>query len=273
MKQTALRIIPTEKRDATKRKQLLVVIRKKRLQLQQWVIKTETLKVNLEMAKQEYMVKVGNLFIKDNHLDLEIIRMQNILRLMNEGKSYEDAAEALSETYYSQQADFEREQEKIREDEAKVEKRQQQDTKKSTDIKKLWKKLIARFHPDLVQDKNEKQQRDAIMKAINRAYQENDYEQLVKIEQDNIAHPETSIESLEEVLINVMREIDEQIVLFGELKTSEWYDWMQKIDRAKKKKINVFTDTEKKLLNDILAKFKIISQLRTQIETKTGFPI
>jgi len=268
MQQTALQIIPTAKKERAKKSQLLAVIKKKKEILAKLVIKTEMLRVNLEMAKQEYMVKVGNLFLKDNQLDLEIIRLQNIIKLIDEGFTYEEAVNKIAKTYYAQQIELEREKQKAAEEEKIFMKREEHKSEFAGDIKKVWKKLIARFHPDLVQDSSEKKKRDTIMKEINKAYQEGDYERLVKIEQDHLADRETSIDNLEDILLRVMNEINEQTNIYAELKESEWHDWMIKIEKAKKKTVNIFADTERNLLNDIVAKFDVLKYLKAQILQK-----
>lgn len=270
MTQLALENIPTGKREAAKKKRLLSVIQKKREILQQLVIKTETLRVSLEMAKQEYMVKVGSLFLKDNHMDLEIIRYKNILKLMNDGMSFDEAAEELAQTFYAQQIEIEREQRKIKEEEQILNKREAANAKKEVtfDIKAIWKRLIAKFHPDLVQDPKEKKNRDAVMKQINRAYQEGDYDQLVKIEKDNLAHEGTSIDNLEDILLMLMNDIEMEKVEYKDLKDSEWFGWMEKIERAKKKKENIFAETERMLLDDIVVKYDILNALKDEIRKK-----
>lgn len=261
-------IIPSKSKENLKRKILLGSIRKKCFELKREVVKTEMLRVSLEMAKQEYMVKVGSLFLKDNTLDLEIIRLRNILRLMDEGKTYDEAVESIAQTYYAEQLAFEQEKARIKHEEEIYIKREEHRPLITVDFKKLWKKLIAKFHPDLVQNPTEKKKRDAIMKQINRAYEEGDYEQLLKIEKDNASTKETSIENLEEILLTLMKEIEDQMQLAKELTKSEWYEWMIKIEKAKKNNTDIFADTERKLLNDIVAKLDTLKELKKEIQEK-----
>jgi hypothetical protein len=255
-------------KETTKRKQLLGVIKKKRIALKQLILKNEMLRVNLDMARQEYMVKVGSLFLKDNTLDLEIIRLRNILHLMEQGISYNDAVEELSQTYYAEQLQFEKEKEKIRFEEEIFMKREEHKPLITSDLKKLWKRLIAKFHPDLTQNLTEKNKRNTIMKQINKAYEEGDYDQLLRIEKEHAATRETSIESLEEILLTLMKDIDEQVQMYHELKQSEWHDWMIKIDYAKRRDKDIFADTERRLLDDIVAKFDVIKSLKNEIQSK-----
>ena len=266
MPEPTLSIIASTQKEDIKKKKLRLVIQKKRIQLQEKVIKTEMLRVNLEMAKQEYMVKVGSLFLKDSHLDLEIIRLKNILLFMHKGLTYDQAVNKIADTYYAEQLALELEQEKIQEEEEMYQKREEQYGRVIGDIKKVWKKLIAKFHPDLVQDLGEKKKRDTIMKQVNRAYQEGDYDQLVKIEQESMSDQEMTIDNLEDILLRLMKEIFQQDTVYLELKNSEWYAWMIRIDRAKKKNINIFVDTERQLLNDIVAKMDLVRDLKSQIQ-------
>jgi hypothetical protein len=268
MNQLSLSIIPNYKDEQSQKKQLLAVIRRKKIILERLVIKTEMLRVNLEMAQQEYMVKVGNLFLKDNQLDLEIIRLQNIIYLIDKGLTYEQAVNKIASTYYAQQLELEKEKKKAEEEQKIYMKREEHHNEPIGDIKRIWKKLIARFHPDLVQNSEEKKKRDTIMKQINRAYQEGDYDLLVKIEQDHLGDKETSVGNLEDILLRVMNEINEQNLIYASLKESEWFDWMIKIERAKKKTENIFADTERNLLNTIVAKIELLKDLKAQILQK-----
>lgn len=257
---------PSLNKENLKKKKLREILQKKRLLLQGLVTKTEMLKVNLDMAKQEYMVSIGSLFIKDNQLDFEIIRLKNILQLMGQGYSQDEAEKKIAQNYYAQQEEIEDEQEELWQEEKIVNKREERNTGLNNKLKEIWKKLIVKFHPDLIQDLKEKQKCEEIMKQINRAYQEGDYDRLVKIEQENSVVADMTIDNLEEMLVRLSEEIRQQKLLLSALKRSEWYDWMVKIEKAKKRSINIFADTEKRLLNDIVAKFEKIRELKLQIQ-------
>ena len=268
MPQKQQSLIISNTKEEQKRKQLVVVIRKKRTELKQLILKTEMLRVNLDMARQEYMVKIGSLFLKDNTLDLEIIRLRNILHLMQEGLTHDEAVEKLSRTYYAEQLKFEEERAKIKYEEEIYIKREEHSKRITVDLKKLWKKLISKFHPDLTQNQAEKKKRTTIMIEINKAYEEADYERLQKIEKEHTAPKEATIENLEEILLTFLKEIDEQVQLFAELEKSEWYDWMIKIEIAKKRDKDIFADTERRLLDDIVAKLDLIKSLKSQMQER-----
>src|SRR5258706_12972097 len=117
MPQLSLEIIPSPQIEDKKKIKLRTAIQKKRALLQELIVKTEMLRVNLEMTKQEYMVKIGNLFLKDSHLDLEIIRLKNILHLMQDGLTYDQAVQKVTQTYYVKQLELELEQKRMLEEE------------------------------------------------------------------------------------------------------------------------------------------------------------
>lgn len=257
------------KREADKKRQLVLAIQKKRQELTRLIVKVEMLRVSLQLAENEYTVKVGSLFLKDNHLDLEIIRLRNILHLMNKGLTQEKAVEQIAKTYYSQQIELEEERVKVRREQEIYNKREEKILKPNEDIKKLWKKLISRFHPDLVQNNQEKLKRDKIMKLINRAYHECDFDQLKKIDRENLPQKENTVDNLEEILESVIYDIAQQSKSYRELESSQWYKWMQKINAGKKRNINIFEGIEKQLLRDISTKISILNGLKSQI-TKKG---
>jgi hypothetical protein len=268
MKQISLNLVISDSKGDKKKLLLQKTIGQRRILLQELVVKTEMLKVNLEMTRQEYMVKIGNLFAKDNQLDFEIIRLRNILQYMKQGHTYDEATTHTSQMYYAEQLAFERENEQIHFEEEQYQKREANNPKPTEDIKKIWKKLIAKFHPDLVQDSEEKQKRDTIMKQINRAYQENNYDQLAKIDEENMPTQELTIDNLEDILVRIIKEIMQQRQQYQDLKKSEWYSWMIRIQKAKKTNINIFAETEKHLLDDIVAKMDLIKKITQQIEEK-----
>lgn len=254
-----------------KKKKLSAVINKKRGLLKELIAKSEMLKVSLDMAKHEYMVRVGSLFLKDNQLELEIICLNNVLQLMHQGYSREEAELKISKNFYAQKADIEEEREEILEEEKIIKKREENTLVPQEKVKEVWKRLVFRFHPDLIQDPLEKQKRETIMTQINLAYQENDFDRLVRIEKENGVTSEMTVSNLEELLAILTEEIRQQKLSFLELKKSEWYEWMLKIEYAKKKSINIFADTEKRLLNDIVAKFDAIKKLKSKISSFESF--
>src|SRR5258706_458700 len=110
-------------------------------------------------------------------------------------------------------------------------------TKEEKRKKKLWKRLIVKFHPDLVIDVEEKIQREEIVKKLNQAYREHDIDVLRAFETDleNDLLENKSIEKLEMILVdleNMILRVDKD---FQKLKESEWFVWRMKIKKTKLK--------------------------------------
>lgn len=262
-----LSLIPQAKTEEEKqRKQLLRSIKKRQQILQRLVVRSETLKVRLDMLKREYMVTIGSLVVKDNHLDLDIIRYRNIISLMEEGKSFAEATKELESTFYAEQLEIEQEEENIRHAEKILEKgNREQSESVLANMKKLWRKLISLYHPDLTQDLKEKKRREEIMKQINLAYEEGDLSRLTQIERDNTVVHELPNVGLEEMLVKIENEILDQEKQYETLKQSEWYKWHSKISKGNQTMHALFAQVEKKLLNDIVAKMEIVNELKQKI--------
>ena len=257
-------VITFQKEDKIK-KQLQQSIFRKRKVLEQWMEKVETLKMELELIKNEYTVRIGYLLLKDNQLDLEIIQYKNLKRLMDKGMTYEEAVKAEEDKFYNEILRMQKEQERIEEEKSFFEKRQEASGEIQENIKTLWKKLIRKFHPDLVLDDNEKRNREKLMKQINKAYTEADIATLQQLENnesiENIT--DSSIDKLELVLVQTENLVENTKQAFKDLREDEWYAWKKKIDTAKG--LDVFAELEKNFLNDVVRKIGIIRELRAQV--------
>lgn len=259
-------LVITTKEDRQK-KQLQQSIARKRKVLEAWMEKGAILKMELDLIKNEYTVRIGYLFLKDNQLDLEIIQYKNLKRLMDEGKTYEEAVKEEEDKFYNEILRIQKEQEKIEEEKSFFEKRQEVSEEVQEDIKTIWKKLIRKFHPDLVTDPGEKGKREALMKQVNKAYTEADLDTLRQLENQSATEDTTasSIEALEKVLVDTENLILGAKQNFKDLRESEWYIWKKKIDKAKKVQEDVFAQLERKLLDDIVGKIEVLRELRKTV--------
>lgn len=261
-----LSLVRSPKQD-DEQKLLQKIIRKKRAQLIKITEKFEMLKSELEMVKYDYDIRIGGLYLKDNQLDLEIIQYKNIQRLMEEGLSYADAYKKVEDTYYSEQIRLDKEQEAIDEERQVLEGREEVSEDVEQDMRKLWKKLIAKYHPDLVINEKEKERRENIMKNINKAYSENNYEALKLFEsQLHIEHfSALSMDILEATVVELEKSIVKAEKKYEELLYSQWYSMKIRLDQARKKGIDIFRGLEKSLLDDILRKIDILKKLKKEM--------
>ena len=262
---TKLLIIKNLSED-NQRKNLEKSIAKKREQLKKLTKKLDILHIELENIKKEYEQRIGKLYVKDNALDIEIIKYKNIARLVDEGISLENAKKELEDFWLNNiEKDFSHTEFTFNES---IE--QTQNIPKDIneiDLKKLWKKLILEFHPDLVTNPKEKEKRENIMKMINKAYKENNLEALRLLE-SKLFIEETDpsdINQLEYVLVEIENLIIGLTKQYKTLKMSEWFAWKQRIKKADKEKKDIFADLEKSLIEDIIGKTKILKNLKMQL--------
>lgn len=257
-------------KEETVKKQLQKAILRKKNRLKILTAKVEMLRVELELVKHEYDVRIGRLYLKDNHLDIEILRYKHIKKLMESGLTFDEAALQIEQNFFYDETDMKHREEEINIEEEILSHRKEVDDPLKEQIKKLWKKLIFQFHPDLVSDTDEKRRREDIMKKINLAYKENDYDLLRHYE--NELHTEnfheSTIERLEQILIDVENYIIAVAQQYRELKESEWYSWKKNIEKAKRKNVDVFKDLEKDLLDDIVKKIAILNALKKDIQSE-----
>ncbi len=253
--------------EVNKKKALEASISRRRKKLLKVQLVLERCTREMTEIREEYEARIGKLYAKDNQLDVEIIRYKNILNRMQQVLSYLDAVKEI-DTIYSQFFDYippNTSDEFFPEDEAFVQNTIQTEQFAAT-IKKLWKKLLFQFHPDLVTGEKEKRKREQIVKKINNAYKNNNYDELQLIEsQWYIEEFQTgTFQQLEYVLIeieNIIQALEKQLKL---LKASEWYTW--KMLKIKNKRRDIFIDLEKSLLDDIICKTKILDNLKNQID-------
>ncbi|HXS15103.1 MAG TPA: hypothetical protein VN711_03160 [Candidatus Saccharimonadales bacterium] len=255
-----------------KKEQLQSAILRKRQQLEEITTKVEMLQLELQLVRHEYHVRIGALVLKDNQLDLEILQLRNLKELMESGMSYAEALRHEEDAFYNEILRMQKEQEEIDEEKQMLDRRKDVSEEVENEIKKLWKTLIRKFHPDLVLDSAEKTKREAAMKEINRAYAENDLEILKRYENnmeiDDIAI--SSIERLEKILVDTENRILMTRMEYEELKLSEWYNWKMRKEKAKKRKKeepeeDIFRELENDLLDDITKKIIILQGLRQDV--------
>jgi hypothetical protein len=255
-------------REAVLKRELRNAIVRKRRILSRRMLQIAALSSELDLIQNEYSVRIGRLNLKDNELDLQLIRLNNIIDLLNSGKSPKEALEATDDMYYAEEVEsMRRQRTKIDEEEAFLVREEEllshADEKAFRD---LWRSLLFKFHPDLATDDEEKERRAEIMKKINSAYETHDVKALQDIEHMhlNTSSRTVSVVELENqlaVIENKMIHADQQLFM---LKASEWYVWYLKRQKTKKKE-DPFRSLERRLLDDIARKIEIVSKLREEL--------
>lgn len=247
-------------------------IEKKRKVLEDVMTKVEMLKIELDIIKHEYTVRIGALLLKDNQLDMEIVQLENLQELMRKGMSYEEAMKFEEDAYYSEILAMQKEQERINEEQKFLDNIKDVSDEVKEDIKTIWKKLIREFHPDLVMDPEEKSQREILMKKINKAYTDNDLDALKQFESTHtiINTEEVTEKDLEKMLEqteNMIIDLEAELMI---MKKSTWYEWKKKMEKAGVKDTtkDIFLELENELLDDIAQKIEKVQKLRLDVIPK-----
>lgn len=243
---------PLEKRELEK------AISEKEKKFNDLIEEIEQLKIDLTAVKQEYDVKVGRLYLKLDDLDLDILKFKKIEDLINKGFSFEEARKIVEETLKKRYEQIEEEYKKLDEEEKEVETRKSISAEDKEELKKLWRKLAHKYHPDKVGGNEE------IMKKINKAYAEGDLETLRAIDQTgtgNGAETQT-IEALKNKLAGLETSIKKIHQEYEVLKESEWFILKENIDKAKKQGRDILSELADEVLSDIAKKENQVSELK-----------
>ncbi|MCX6763306.1 MAG: DnaJ domain-containing protein [Candidatus Moranbacteria bacterium] len=233
-------------------------IHKKEKSLNEFIDKTEQLKIELTMIKQEYEVKIGRLYLKLDEIDLEILKFKKIEDLVNKGSSIKEAQTEVERIFNKRREQIKEEHKKLDEEEKDIENRRNISKEEKEELKKLWRKLAHKYHPDKATGNED------MMKKINKAYAENDLDTLKAIDRNEIS---VDIEAeTAETLKNRLAGLDIAIVKikqeFKQLKHSEWFILKENIEKAKKQKRDMLKELENKILTDIAEKENQLGELR-----------
>lgn len=243
---------PLEKRELEKS------ISEKEKVLNKLIDEIEQLKINLTIIKQEYEIKVGRLYLKLDEVDLEILKFKKIEDLISKGFTFEEAQNLVEKTLKTRREQIKEEYKKLDEDEKDIESRKSISEENKAELKKIWRKLAHKYHPDKANGNEE------MMKRINKAYAEGDLETLRAIDQNEIdADIEVkTIEALKNKLAGLEKSIKKISEEFDQLKHSEWFILKENIEKAKKQKRDMLKELEDKILSDIAEKENQLSKLR-----------
>jgi DNA repair exonuclease SbcCD ATPase subunit len=243
---------PLEKRELKK------AILEKEKELNILIEEVEQLKIDLTATKQEYDVKVGRLYLKLDELDLEILKFKKIEDLINKGFSFEEAQKIVEETLKKRREQIKEEYKRLDEEEKEIETRKDISAEDEKELKKLWRKLAHKYHPDKLGGNEE------MMKKINKAYTEGDLETLRAIDQSRTGDSieAQTIEALKSKLAELETSIKKIHQEYELLKKSEWFILKENIEKAKKHDRDILSELADKVLSDIAKKENQISELK-----------
>lgn len=185
-----------------------------------------TLQAELKVFETRYLNIVGTLYAELDEIEAQIAEAQ--ARLQPEDKSFRNEATKARE----QAKESARATAGSQEPEKKFE--------PSEELKKLYREVAKRIHPDLATDEKDRALRQRLMAEANRAYEEGDEEKLRSILHEWESSPESvKGEGPGAELIRVIRKIaqvEERLHIIettmAKLKKSELYQLKDKVEKA-----------------------------------------
>lgn len=150
-----------------------------------------------------------------------------------------------------------------------------QDFKPSPELKKLYREVAKKIHPDLTTDDEERQRRQKLMAEANQAYENGDIEQLQAILQDWESSPESLTgEGISFDLIRIIRQIAqgrERLKIIQTeiqlLEQTELGQLRKKILQAKENGQDLLAD----MANELDKQINNLKEKLEQLKAKTGF--
>lgn len=234
------------------------LISRKRKKFQSLNKRFEKLSDEISAIQAEYDVRIGTVLRKISILDYEIEKHKAALSFMKKGLNKEEALEVAEKelkNQYKKESDdfweyFEKEDNKeiISEDVTQL-------------VRRLWKKLAQKYHPDLSDSSEEKKRREQIMKYINTAYAKKDFDALKALEDKDVGEvkKDSSTKDLEQVLVDIENASIRLNKAFDMLKKSEWYLWRKK---SQEERNSHFADLEKNFMREMIRKEFALSDLK-----------
>ena len=185
----ARRVSPEEEELARKREELALL----QAELADHELRLTNLRTELASFEGQYLRQVGTLYAELDQWNAKIAERLAEQDGTEEARS--DAAQARTQAEKSSAA--------VREAAAKTE-----EFKASPELKKLFKEVAKRIHPDLATDDADRQKRTQLMAEANAAYQRDDIETLRRILEEYESSPESVRgEGIAADLVRVIRQI------------------------------------------------------------------
>lgn len=250
-----IKSIKTEKNDLDELKKLLQSRKETLIRLTE---KLERLQLELIQLKSVYEHRFNRRYAALADIQRKILEIKKMVGLIAEGYSPEEAQKQVTEeTQFGENFQY-------FDDEETIPERPQVPIEETEKYKDMWKELVMKFHPDLVQNAKQKKEYTDLMKRINKAYFEGNWHELLSIYEEHHGkeidintkdYYTDQLKQLETAIKNKNKEL-------RDLRKSEWYIWKQSIARAKKKNRDLFAELETQLEDDILEKKQELEVLK-----------
>ena len=225
--------------------------------LSQRELELATFQAELHAFERRYVRVVGIRYAELDEIEAQIAELLASQRPKDD-KAGREAAEARAKAEESAQADGDAKDEKP-----------VTDFKPSEDLKKLYREIAKRIHPDLTTDEKERARRNEIMAQANRAYEEGNEAKLRDILEQWESSPDTvKGEGVGAELVRAIRKIhqvEDRLVEIGkqitELKASELYQLKTKVEDTAKEGRDLLKEMAARLDSELADAKKQLSQV------------
>jgi len=176
------------------------VFKDKKIELSELELNLTTLQGDLRAFEMEYYVKIGSKYITIDNLKATI---DNILLARDPSSKIFQKRVRENKSKASENAKVENEMSNLINEKTKK-------FNPTNELKSLYRDLAKLLHPDLVLDSEEKNRRHKLMQTINEAYQNNDYDKLKHIYEEEKNNPDLiKGEDIGSSLIRIIRKLSQ----------------------------------------------------------------
>ncbi len=253
-------------------------IRERKSELERAVSHLEELKLELIIVQREYESRVEPLVIETELLDERIFELKKVHDLLCKGENLENARRIVRERGAEREAK-ERKRLDSEENPAVSGRESTKDRQKKKDesgivsspeLKKLWRELAYRFHPDLTQNAEEKLEREAMMKRLNDAYQRGDVVQMRELAATGCCITPVKSGGNETELAEQLLDLDEALRRLTQrllaFRRSPWYGMRLKLRRGKREQLDYFSELETAQRVGVAARKQLVTRIERELQ-------